>query len=298
MDTQRMLVVSDDDVLRCEIVDTLQDGGGYRVNAASNFEDALDAILKERYALVITEVKLPKVSGIDLLLAIQTLSPYTSVIVIDEELVPRSAIAAFRLGAADYLHKPLNMDFVLIRVHQEIESRAQQVDDIADIQPPPVKDQHNREQRLNPNLRAAMFMLRRPQYLKLQDILSELRNRLNARFIALTDAAHNLVAAVGELAGTDLRALREVLAQERGADALSNLLGESEFSHSFFEGEHSVVFITDFGDQRPVSLIVICGGDAKPGMVWLWSKRTAAEVESILADACQTMTMPVVDPPV
>jgi hypothetical protein len=70
--------------------------------------------------------------------------------------------------------------------------------------------------------------------------------------------------------------------------SLATVLDESRFHSTYFEGEHSGVYIIEFGRPYLVSLAVICSVDVKPGMVWLYSKRTAAVIEETL----QTVEIP------
>ncbi|HRF99154.1 MAG TPA: response regulator, partial [Aggregatilineales bacterium] len=106
---ERILIVAKDEVLRTSLVETLEQAGGYSTNQASTFEEALSEILLIDFALIITEAELPDLSGMDLLAVVGGLRPKAKVIVIDDDLSAKSAVAVFRLGAVDYLYKPLNM---------------------------------------------------------------------------------------------------------------------------------------------------------------------------------------------
>lgn len=120
---ERILVVAKDEELRTSLVDTLESAGGYATVAAHNFEEALSEILLTEFDLIITEAELPDLSGMDLLAVVSGLRPNTGVIVIDDDLSAKSAVAVFRLGAVDYLYKPLNMSFVLMQVERQLEQR-------------------------------------------------------------------------------------------------------------------------------------------------------------------------------
>jgi hypothetical protein len=63
---------------------------------------------------------------------------------------------------------------------------------------------------------------------------------------------------------------------------LLDILGESSFYSTYFEGSSNGVYIIDFGHPQAVSLVVICSVKAKRGMVWLYSKRTAIAIDRIL----------------
>ena len=115
---ERILIVAKDEELRSILVDTLEDAGGYNTVESNTFEEALSEILLTEFDLIITEAELPDLSGMDLLAVVGGLRPNAQVIVIDDDLSAKSAVAVFRLGAADYLYKPLNMTFVLMQVER------------------------------------------------------------------------------------------------------------------------------------------------------------------------------------
>src|SRR5512145_3394229 len=108
---ERILIVAKDETLRTLLTETLESVGGYTVNQAGTFEDALTEILLTDFDLIVTEAELPDLSGMDLLAVVGGLRPGARVIVIDDDLSAKSAVAVFRLGAVDYLYKPLNMTF-------------------------------------------------------------------------------------------------------------------------------------------------------------------------------------------
>ena len=64
---ERILVVAKDETLRDQLVDTLEEAGGYATVEANTFEEALSEILLTDFALIITEAELPDLSGMDLL---------------------------------------------------------------------------------------------------------------------------------------------------------------------------------------------------------------------------------------
>ncbi len=281
--SERILVVCQDNSLRLDLTDTLEQGGGYRITAVGTFDDALYELLSDdSYAMVVSEVNLSVMSGLDLLTVVGMQTNRLPVIMIDDNLVAKAALAAFRLGAVDYLCKPVDMDFMLMRIGTELERR-QTLLQTADEQDEAVPAQTNiREAWVNPATRPMAFVLKRPQYKFIEEKLSDLKANTHATFAGLVDSAHNIVNAVGELAQTDLLSLRQALQAANNNAQLARVLHENHFSHTHFEGTNNCVFITDFGDVHPVSLVVICPADAKPGMVWLWCKRTASEIDDVL----------------
>ncbi len=284
----RILIVAKDDELRDALVDTLENAGGYATSQATSFEEALSEILLGDFALIVTETELPDLSGMDLLAVVGGLRPGVSVMMIDDDLSAKSAVAAFRLGAVDYLYKPVNLEFVLMQIERELEAKR-----AAHAPPPPEPAKRHtprdRERRLNPGTRAAALVLGRAQFRRITVELSRLRTHVRANFVGLVDADGNMVGAAGTLEDYDLMLLTKALAIDHEATkSLATILDENRFHSTYFEGEHSGVYIIEFGRPYLVSLAVICPVEVKPGMVWLYSKRTAAVIEEIL----QTVQIP------
>ena len=122
----RILIVARDEELRIGLSEVLETASGYIVNVADNFEEALSEILLAPFDLIITEAELPDLSGMDLLAVVGGLRPGAKVIVIDDDLSAKSAVAVFRLGAVDYLYKPLNMTFVMMQIERQLEKKKQE----------------------------------------------------------------------------------------------------------------------------------------------------------------------------
>ena len=284
----RILIVAKDENLRDALVDTLENAGGYVTSQASSFEEALSEILLSDFALIVTETELPDLSGMDLLAVVGGLRPGVSVMMIDDDLSAKSAVAAFRLGAVDYLYKPVNLEFILMQIERELEAKHAQ--DAPPVPEPPKRHtSRDRERRLNPGTRAVALILGRAQFKRITMELNRLRSHVRASFVGLVDSDGNMVGAAGTLEDFDLNLLTKALAIDHDATkSLATILDENRFHSTYFEGEHSGVYIIEFGAPYLVSLAVICPVDVKPGMVWLYSKRTAAVIDEIL----QTVQIP------
>ncbi len=291
---QRILVVAKDEELRTALIETLESAGGYSVNQASTFEEALSEILLTEFALIVTEAELPDLSGMDLLAVVGGLRPGAKVIVIDDDLSAKSAVAVFRLGAVDYLYKPLNMTFFLMQIERQMESsRVETVQTEPEEKSPAAEISRDRAKRLDPRTRPAALVLGRSQFKRIDAELNRLLGHVRASFVGLVDAEGNMVGAAGTLDDYDLQLLTEGLSIDHVAQrSLATILDETKFHSTYFEGAHSGVYIIEFGAPYTVSLAVVCGTDVKPGMVWLYSKRTAAIIEEILKSIPQPKPLP------
>lgn len=278
----RILIVAKDEELGEALVETLEAAGGYLTSHVTSFEEALGEILLGDFALIITEAELPDLSGMDLLAVVGGLRPHIAVMLIDDDLSARSVMAAFRLGAIDYLSKPVNLEFVLMQVQRTLDKRA-----MVALPPPEQTRQsglRNRERRLNPDTRPAALVLGHAQFQRIGVELGRLRMQVKAHFVGLVDIAGNMISAAGMLEDCDLILLTKALSIDQGATtSLASILEENRFHSSYFEGERSGVYIVEFGHPYLVSMAVTCPVEVKPGMVWLYCKRTAAAIEQILS---------------
>ncbi|MDX1993291.1 MAG: response regulator [bacterium] len=290
---ERILVVAKDEELRTALIETLENAGGYMTNQASSFEEALSEILLTNFDLIVTEAELPDLSGMDLLAVVGGLRPNASVIVIDDDLSAKSAVAVYRLGAVDYLYKPLNMTFFLMQIEKQLErKRADRSRPEPDEQPRP-DSARDRARRLDPRTRPAALVLSRQHFKRIGSELNRLLGHVRASFVGLVDADGNMVGAAGTLDDYDLQLLTQALSIDHKAQhSLASILDETKFHSTYFEGNQMGVYIIEFGQPYIVSLAVICATDVKPGMVWLYSKRTAALVDEILKSIPQPKALP------
>jgi len=102
MNGGRILVVDDDDSLRRVLEVQLQQMG-YRVNTAKNGEAALAQLRDSPHDLILTDLRMPGVSGLDLLKNIRAAHPETVVIMLTAYGSVDTAVEAMRAGAYDYL---------------------------------------------------------------------------------------------------------------------------------------------------------------------------------------------------
>ena len=102
---KRVLVVDDEDGLRTIISQVLTDAG-YEVTTAASGEDALEIFKDSPFPIVMTDVFMQEMTGVELLHEIKQLEPNTQVVIMTSNASLESATAALRSGAYDYLTKP------------------------------------------------------------------------------------------------------------------------------------------------------------------------------------------------
>ena len=211
---EHILIVANDEQLSDQIVKTLREAGGYSVSATRSFEEALSEILLTDFDLIITQAELPDLSGMDLLAVIGGLRPNAKVIIIDDDLSPKSAVAVYRLGAVDYLYKPLNMSFFLMQIERQLEMIRREKRQQRNHQEPETAKPgsfESRARRLDPTTRSAALVLGREQFERINIELSRLLSHVKASFVGLVDADGNMVGAAGTLEDYDLQLLSSAL---------------------------------------------------------------------------------------
>jgi DNA-binding NtrC family response regulator len=103
----RLLVVDDDAAASQTLLEVIRTAG-LAVDAVASAEEALEKFRDETYAVVIADLQLPGESGLDLVKRLRREAPATAVVVMTGHASVQSAVAALKLGAADYLVKPAN----------------------------------------------------------------------------------------------------------------------------------------------------------------------------------------------
>ncbi len=291
---KRILIVGRDRDLMIQLEDVLS--SDYLIIQSPTFEDALSEILLGEFQMIITETKLPDLSGMDLLSVVGGLRPGTPVMIIDDSLSAKNAISAMRLGACDYLHKPINLQLLLMQIERQfdLQRRAQQVAVQAAATTEHGKLPESLPTRKLPTQngeRPATLLLTRQQFQHINMELSTLLNHIRAHFVGLIDAEGNLAGAAGTLEDYDLVLLTRALSIDHTAtSSLARMLDEGQFQAAYLEGTSSGVYIVEIRAPYMMSLALICSTEVKPGMVWLYAKRTAENIATFLGNSKPTET--------
>ncbi len=118
---ERVLVVDDEEGLRNIISQVLSDDG-YEVVTASSGEAALEIFKNTPFEIVMTDIFMEEMTGIDLLHEIKALNPNTQVVIMTSNASLESATAALRSGAYDYLTKPFeDLDAISLVINRAAE---------------------------------------------------------------------------------------------------------------------------------------------------------------------------------
>ena len=117
----RILVVDDEPGIR-EFLQIMLEREGYVVSSAENGTDAISRFKKKKFDVVIADIKMPKVSGLEVLSSVKEISPETKVIMITAHASFESAVEAMNQGAYDYITKPFNVDEIKVTVSNALQN--------------------------------------------------------------------------------------------------------------------------------------------------------------------------------
>ena len=119
---EKILIVDDEQSLR-EVLSIMLKRAGYAVTSVADGEEAVEQLQKEIFDLVITDLRMPKVDGMEVLKAVKSSSPETVVLIITAFATADSAVEAMKQGAYDYLTKPFQVDEVQLIIRNALEKR-------------------------------------------------------------------------------------------------------------------------------------------------------------------------------
>ena len=123
----KILIVEDEKSMR-EVLRILLEGEGYEVSIASDGLMGIASLEKDIFDLVITDVKMPRADGFEVLKRIKEIAPETIVIMITAFATKDTAIEAMKLGAYDYISKPFNIDEIRLIVRKAIEKKKEHIE--------------------------------------------------------------------------------------------------------------------------------------------------------------------------
>lgn len=119
-ETSKILVVDDDNAHRT-MLRTLVGGWGYEVDDADDGAAAIDKVKEQSYDLVLMDVRMVKISGLEALAKIKSYNPAIPIIIMTAYSSVETAIDALKKGAHDYLTKPLDFDKLRITIERSME---------------------------------------------------------------------------------------------------------------------------------------------------------------------------------
>ncbi len=119
----RILLAEDDEIMRITVQDGLEKQD-WEVEAVVNGRQALERLQQQNFHLLLSDIRMPGLDGLELLQQAQQVSPFTDIIMMTAFGSVDDAIDCLKKGASDYILKPFDMDDLVIRINRVLEMQA------------------------------------------------------------------------------------------------------------------------------------------------------------------------------
>jgi two-component system response regulator PilR (NtrC family) len=125
----RILVVDDEESIR-EFLDIMLKKEGFEVTLAEDGKRALELLKKKSFNMIISDLQMPNMTGIELLKQSKDVAPDTVFMMITAFGTTETAVEAMKLGAYDYITKPFKIDEVRILINNALKSKKLETENI------------------------------------------------------------------------------------------------------------------------------------------------------------------------
>jgi len=119
-----LILIVDDDDLTQKLISRLLENRGYRVTIAGDGIEALLCLGKEEFGLILSDINMPNLDGFKLLEMVGQKGIKAPVIFMTSRLDPKDEAMGFKLGAMDYIKKPIQKEILLLRVERALGNRS------------------------------------------------------------------------------------------------------------------------------------------------------------------------------
>ena len=116
----KKILIIEDDVSFCLMIKTFLTKKGFEVYKAFSFKEAATILNEEKIDLVLTDVRLPDSDGIEILKFIKDINPAIQVILMTGYTDIKTAVNVMKMGAFDYVAKPINSDEILHTINKAL----------------------------------------------------------------------------------------------------------------------------------------------------------------------------------
>lgn len=273
MSSKATVLVVDDDASVRDSLQRVLSRQGYVVDVTGTAEEALVLLAEKSFELVVTDLQMPGMDGLELLDEIKRYVPATPVIMITAYAATDVVIQALRRGVSDFVTKPYNLDDLLIIIEREV-SRRRQAEEAgaptaaapADAGAPALLGQQ-----LSPG-----------QLDEIDRILAELRAEASARCVLLVESTGHVIDAKGVIEDINVSALAALVAGDFAATAgIASLIGEGDaFGLNYHEGQRYSVYSAHLAPD--VFLLVVFGQEVKSGLVLYVTRQALPRLREIV----------------
>jgi CheY-like chemotaxis protein/predicted regulator of Ras-like GTPase activity (Roadblock/LC7/MglB family) len=234
----------------------------YRVSVAYSGEEALASLSQQDMDLVVTDLRMPGMSGLDLIRQVKTLSPDTRAILVTAYGSSTIEQEARSLGVVGYIAKPLKVDVLMKAVQRALPDEAMS-------QP-------------------GLVILSDETFEQITEQLEELRREIGAHSIHLSDMLGQRLAQAGGQLGPDPSALLSLLAGGFAtAGGLAEYFGSGNaLNLNFHEGARYEIYSANVGDDFFLAIVYDRQAQAsRIGLVWLYTRRAVESLMNTLTES-------------
>ena len=121
MKAPRVLIIEDDPDGRASVIEAVEEGG-MTTTAAATGQDGIDAFKADDFDVVLSDLVLPDIDGIDVLTRLLKIRPGIPVMIMTAYGSVESSVKALKSGAYDYITKPLDLDDIQTKLRRAIEA--------------------------------------------------------------------------------------------------------------------------------------------------------------------------------
>ena len=262
MENKGNILVVDDEEATCEALKLMLGLHNYSIITANSAVDALEILSQKAFDLVLADLAMPGMDGLQLLEEIKLRYAELPVVIITAYPATDNIIQALRNGASDFVSKPYHPGELLSIVHREA-LRKKQLEEAA--QAPAAEPK--KLPALVSDAPPATLEFTPAQLRTIDRRLVELRTETNARCVVLVESNGHVIDAKGLTEDIDIPALAGAVANNFSATTnIASLIGEKEpFRLNYYEGGQYSIYSAQL--QPTIFLMVIFGLDSRSGVV-------------------------------
>lgn len=258
---KRILIVDDEESVAFFLAENLvEQEPGYQVETASSGEEALAKMTARPFDLVITDLRMPGINGLELIERARVHSPHTRLILMTGYGNPRVEAASYRLGACRYLAKPFSIQALITAVQEAL----------AEVKTP------GRD----------ILILADDQFDEIARCLADLRFELGAQCILLADITGQMLAHVGTIEGVDLQVLISLVGGSFATafELARHLEEEQALTLNYHEGKLLDIYSANVNEELFLVLLFDKRQQSsRIGMVWLYTRRTLQQLRALVS---------------
>ena len=279
MSTRHILIVDDKPTVAFFLSKTLERSNqDFYVSVAHSGEEALEVFNGSPVDLLVTDLRMPGISGLELIRRVQAFSPQTRAILITAYGNDEVEAEAYRLQTYRYITKPFDVGDFTQMVHEAL----------CDAKPSPLvpaQRQTGKSAPLQQTGKSAPLALPNESFTAITQNLEDLRRDVGAQCIFLADMSGRRLAEAGITTGLDTLTLLSLLAGGFAtAGALARQVGDGQTaSLNFHAGSRYEIYSTNVGDSLFLAMVYDRQVQAsRIGIVWVYTRRAIQRLPAIL----------------